>query len=639
MTTTPNVPLPASDWLAWADAYTREHIDAYRAAIDQLKDGSERSAAETIALLDAADLELRTASAPCFLVSEVHPDERVRDLLEERGRETVALSTAQAQDRELFAVLDAVDAGALESLAARVLERALREFRLAGVHLPDAERARVAEIEERLTQLDQDFSRVVRDDVRSIRVPASALDGLPDDYREAHAPDAEGLVTITTDYPDSVPLRTFSTDADARRALTVAYENRGWPENDRVLGEILDLRAALAALVGFTSWADRDTQRKMVGSAAGIEAFIERLRDAVSAPAASDYDELLDALRASDPAVEVVDASNAAFASELLRRERYAVDSQEARPYLHIDKVRQGLLDVTSRLFGLEYTAVDAPTWHEEVRVYDVSLTGEPLGRIHLDLHPREGKYKHAAMFDLRPGVSGGPLFEGALVCNFNRGPLEHDEVETLFHEFGHLVHGLVGSRQPYVALSGIETEWDFVEAPSQMLEEWAWDARVLRTFATDDAGEPIPTELVERMRRANGFGRAQWAARQLFYSAVSYFLHRDRPADRTAYIDALRPRYDVLRQLPDTHLQASFGHLTGYSSAYYTYLWSLVIAKDLFTAFDGDDLFAAGPAQRYRDLVLAPGGSKDAAELVEDFLGRPYAFDAFAAWLDSAAG
>ena len=631
------VALPASDWLAWADEYTAAAFDEYRRLIATLRDGTPRAAHETLRIYDDAGAALKRGWAPAALIAEVHPDAAVRTLLEERGREAQALDTAQGQDRELFAVLDALDASELDDDGRRVLDRALRAFRLSGVALPDAERERFAAISDRLVELDQDFSRVARDDVRSIRVTAAQLAGLPEDFIAAHPLDDEGLATITTDYPDAIPFRTFARDADARRALTIEYENRGWPVNDVTLGEILDLRAEQAALVGFATWADYDTQRKMAGSARGIEEFIEQLSVATQDSAHADYDVLLAALRAENAAVDQVDASNAAYASEKVRREQYAVDSQEARPYFDIEKVRDGLLSVVSRLFGMGFTPSSDPSWHEEVRVYDVTLDGEPLGRIHLDLHPREGKYKHAAMFDLRAGIADRQLFEGALVCNFNRGLLEHDEVETLFHEFGHLVHGLLGSRQDWVALSGIETEWDFVEAPSQMFEEWAWDATVLQSFATDDSGTPIPTELVERMRRANAFGRGQWAARQLFYTAVSYFLHRDRPADRTAYIDELRPRYDVLHQLPDTHLQASFGHLTGYSSAYYTYLWSLVIAKDMFTAFDPADMFAPEAAHRYRDLVLAPGGSRDAKDLVEQFLGRPYGFDAFAAWLGGA--
>ena len=259
---------------------------------------------------------------------------------------------------------------------------------------------------------------------------------------------------------------------------------------------------------------------------------------------------------------------------------------------------------------------------------------GELIGRIHLDLHPREGKYKHAAMFDITQGIAGEQLAEGALVCNFPTGLMEHSHVNTLFHEFGHLVHHIVSNGQKYADFAGIATEWDFVEAPSQMLEEWAWDADVLRTFAVNAAGEPIPADLVQRMRAADEFGNGLQVRTQTFYSAVSFCLHRDRPADRTAEVEGLQDLYDMYSYITGTHFQAKFGHLTGYSSAYYTYMWSLVIAKDLFSAFNPADLFDPRRWSISADLVLAPGGAKDAADLVHDFLGRDYTFDAFAGWL-----
>ena len=211
---------------------------------------------------------------------------------------------------------------------------------------------------------------------------------------------------------------------------------------------------------------------------------------------------------------------------------------------------------------------------------------------------------------------------------------MEHDHVVTLFHEFGHLVHHVLAGRAEWTRFSGVATEWDFVEAPSQMLEEWAWDADILRSFATNADGEPIPADLVARMRAADDFGKGYHARTQMFYAAMSYWFHTDRPADLTARMRELQAAYSPFPWIEDTHMFASFGHLGGYSSAYYTYMWSLVIAKDLFSAFDPEDLFAPEVARRYRDLVLAPGGSRDAADLVAAFLGRPYTFDAYAAWL-----
>jgi len=629
--------LPAADvdWRGWAQAHTARLFDAFRASVAALKDGTERSASEVLALWNDGDIAIGDVAAASELLSEVHPDAAVRTLFEESARTADQLATQRQQDQELFALLSGLDGGELGDEAARRLSRVLRDFRLAGAHLSDEDRAEVASLDDRITELSQEFSRNIRDDVRSVRLAPERLAGLPADWIAAHPVDDDGLVTVTTDYPDVVPFRTYATDADARRELTVASQNRAWPANDEMLAQLLELRARKAELLGFASWAELDAQTKMTGSAAAIEEFIARLHETVAPQAEADYAELLAALREEDPEAESVDFSANMHALELVRRSRLDVDTQLARRYLDIAKVRQGLLDVTSRLFGLAFTAVpDAPVWHAEVFAYDVAQDGAPLGRIYLDLHPRDGKFKHAAAFGLQQGVADRQLASAALPCNFNRGALLHSEVVTLFHEFGHLVHQLVASRHEFAALGGISTEWDFVEAPSQMLEEWAWDADVLQTFATDDDGVPIPRELVERMRAANAFGRGQFVARQAYYTALSYFLHRDRPADRTACARALQAEYDVLAPLPDDHSYASFGHLTGYSSAYYTYMWSKVIAADLFTAFDRDDMFDTSVSHRYRDLVLAPGGTKDAANLVEDFLGRPYAFGAFGDWL-----
>jgi thimet oligopeptidase len=214
---------------------------------------------------------------------------------------------------------------------------------------------------------------------------------------------------------------------------------------------------------------------------------------------------------------------------------------------------------------------------------------------------------------------------------------MEHSDVVTLFHEFGHLVHHVLGGRQRWARFSGVATEWDFVEAPSQMLEEWAWDPDILRSFAVDADGKQIPRELVERMRAAKNFGTGYFVRTQVFYTALAYHLYQDLPEDLLGTVVELQHRYDLFEHIEGTHFHCAFGHLSGYTSAYYTYMWSLVIAKDLFSAFDRENMFEPTVAHRYRDEILAPGGSADAATLVQNFLGRPFAFDSFRAWLDAA--
>jgi thimet oligopeptidase len=640
--TTPLTPLDLptadGDWQAWFSARCDGQLALARDLVHRLRSAAPADGREVLEMWNGVNLALKNAFAVSSLLAQVHPREAVRTRAEVGEQEAQRLLTEIGLDRELYDVLSSVDPGVLDEQGTRVLELSLRDFRRSGVDREDAVRDRLRRLSERETELAQEFSKNIRDDVRAVALDPGRLEGLPDDYRENHPPGENGLVTVTTDYPDYVPFMTFARDRAARAELLHAFLNRAWPQNDPLLLELLRLREERARLLGYPDWPSYDAEVRMIGEGGAIAEFIDKITVAAEAAARRDYDVLLARLRRDHPDATSVDSVDKAYYGEVIRKESFDVDAQEVREYFDFAKVRAGLLAVTGRLFGLDYTEVaEAPRWHEDVAVYDVSTDGERLGRIYLDLHPREGKYKHAAQFDLVPGIRDRQLAEGVLVCNFPRGLMEHDDVVTLFHEFGHLVHHVLAGRHAWARFSGVATEWDFVEAPSQMLEEWAWDADVLRSFATNAAGEAIPAALVAKMRRAEEFGKGYLARTQMFYAALSYSIHARVPEDTTALVRDLQETYDLFSYVPDTHFQASFGHLEGYTSGYYTYMWSLVIAKDLFSAFDPDDLSASEVAHRYRDKVLAAGGSKDAADLVADFLGRPYTFDAFERWLNES--
>ena len=631
--------LPGGDWASFVAGRADAALARARDLLASLKDGSPRSAGDVLGTWNDADIEISNARGTADVLAQMHPDESVRTLAEERQQAVAAFVTERGLDRALYDVVAAVDPSDLDADTRRLHEKVVRDFRRSGVDRTDDVRARLRVISEELTAAAQEFARVIREDVRTIRITPDRLAGLPQDYVERHPADAEGFVTLTTDYPDVIPFRTFAADATARRELIGAFLNRGWPQNDATLRRILDLRAEQATLLGYANWADFDAEVKMIGKGAAIEEFVDRIADLADAPARRDFDVLLARKHADGHHEPTIDFSEVLYYAELVRKEQFDVDAQQIRRYFDFAKVRAGLLEVTGRLFDIEYVPrPDVEVWHDEVSAYDVQRDGRLLGRIYLDLHPRDGKYKHAAQFELVAGVTGRQLAEGVLACNFSRGLMEHTEVVTLFHEFGHLIHHVLGGEQRVARFSGVATEWDFVEAPSQMLEEWAWDADILRTFATDADGEPIPAELVARMRAAKDFGKGYLVRTQMFYSALSYRFHVDRPQDFTAALQELQARYDLVSYLPGTHFHTSFGHLEGYTSAYYTYMWSLVIAKDMFSAFDPADLFEPAVAHRYRDEVLARGGSADAADLVAAFLGRPYSFDAFGRWLAQPA-
>jgi thimet oligopeptidase len=288
--------------------------------------------------------------------------------------------------------------------------------------------------------------------------------------------------------------------------------------------------------------------------------------------------------------------------------------------------------------------AAEAELWHGSVKAFEVMRDGEKIGRIYLDMHPRPNKYKHMAHFPIQLGVEGKQLPVGALVCNFpdpskTKGPalMEHHDVETMFHEFGHLMHHILGGHVRWARHSGVATERDFVEAPSQMFEEWALSHETLKRFAVHhETGEPIPKELVQRLRRSKEFGIGVWTRQQLYYAAISLDFHRKDPAklDLDKECQRLQAKYTPFAFEPGSAMHTSFGHLRGMSATYYGYMWALVLAKDILSPFKEHGLMNKEWTYKYRDAVLVPGGTKDAADLVKDFLGRPYSYDAFEQWL-----
>ena len=394
-------------------------------------------------------------------------------------------------------------ASALDGLdvdARRVLELTLRDFRRSGVDRDETTRDRLRELSERAVVLSQDFGKNIREDVRSIRVRPEQLDGLPEDWVAAHPVADDGLVTVTTDYPDVVPFRTFAHDAEARRALTTQFLTIAWPDNDRVLQDLFAVRREHASLLGYPTWADFDAEVKMIGSGDAIAAFIEQITELSTASAERDKQVLLDRLREDRPDADDIDGADVSYYAELVRKEQLEVDAQRVRTYFPFEAVRQGLLDVTGRLFGLAWSPVeDAGTWHDEVASTTCPSRVSGSGGSTSTCTRATASTSTPRSSTSSAGVADRQLAEGVLVCNFNRGLMEHDEVVTLFHEFGHLVHHVLAGRMPWVRFSGVATEWDFVEAPSQMLEEWAWDADVLATFARNAAGETIPADLVAR--------------------------------------------------------------------------------------------------------------------------------------------
>ena len=626
----------------------RKDLQRARAHIDTLLAlPAPRPPEPALTAYDDAMALLDDASGRGGLGANTHPDAAFRSAAARCAQAADALRTDVSLDPRVYAALEELDLSGQDAATRRWVALVLRGFRRAGVHRDAATRARLRELHEALTRLGQAFSQHIREDVRHVDVPPAALEGLPEDYVRNHPPGPDGQVRITTDPPDALPFLTYSRDARALEALWRAGQQRGHPRNLETLSRLLQARHDLATLLGYPSWAAYASEDKMVRGQQVAEDFIEQLAGATTTRVKDDYAALLERKRRDEPGAVRVEPWEQTYLKELVRAERFHFDSRELRPYFEYTRVKQGVLDITARLFGLTYRRVtDAPVWHSDIEAWDVYEGTTRLGRFYLDMHSRPDKYAHPAQWDLATGRAGRTLPEGVLTSNFPRpgahpALLQHTQVQSFFHEFGHLLHHILGGHTRWAGLSGSRTERDFVEAPAQVMEEWAWRPESLRTFARHIVtGEPLATETITRMRRAESFGKGMWLRQQLFYAAVSLQLHASNPAgvDTTARVNALQERYMPFPALDGTYAHLSFVQLDGYySSAYYAYLWSLVIARDLLTPFLEHGLMNPATARRYRDTVLGPGGSRDAADLVRAFLGRDYGFEAYTRWLDGA--
>ena len=371
----------------------------------------------------------------------------------------------------------------------------------------------------------------------------------------------------------------------------------------------------------------------MIGSGKAIADLVERLDGLTAGPAAHDVDVMLARYRRDVPDAVAVTAADNLYYDQVIKNEQYDVDARAVREYFRYETVKPGVLGVVSRLFGITLEPVDVPTWHHDVEVYDVTDDGRAIGRVYLDMHPRPGKFNHAAQFSLVPGITGRFLPEGVARVQLPDRPHGARRRADVLPRAGS--PGARGARRAPVLgdVLGRRHGVGLRRGTEPAARGVGLGRGRARSFATNTAGEPIPAALVEAMKRADAFGRGAWTRRQLNYTALSYGLHADPPADLATFTAEVDAHFGPYTPIAGTHQYAGFGHLDGYGSAYYTYLWSLIIAKDLRTAFTAG-LMDPGVGRRYRESILEPGGSADAADLVERFLGRPSSFDAFEAWL-----
>jgi Zn-dependent oligopeptidase len=591
------------------------------------------TAATVLDTWDDIAISLEDIEGPIAILNNVHPDKSVRDAADEAIQHLAAFHVEVFQDSRLFERVRAVApaTGAEEQLRKDLIE----VFEDTGASLPPDRRARAKAIAERLTAIYQEFSRNLRDNQTRLAFSDDELTGLPAPFVARLPRDETGRALMSFDAPDFTPFMANAEREEARRRYYIAYLNRGTSRNPTLLDEAMALRHELAGLHGQPSYADFVLRRRMAETPGAVWEFLADVRKGVDAAERHDLEELrqLKASRTGDAADETRLARwDVSYWSERLREQRYAVDQESLRRFFPPAATIDWLLEVSRQLFGIRFAFADVPLWHPEVRYADVldSESGRYLGGIYFDLHPRDGKFPHAAAWPVRGCCQRtGRTPISVMVANFDRAGLTHDEVETLFHEFGHILHGVLSSTH-YNQHAGTNVQRDFVEAPSQILEEWSRRLESLSLMGEVSPGTPVmDAELVARLDASRRFGKGLLYARQWLYAAFDLTLTGPAPTACLDLWEAMESQ-TLLGHVPDTAFPGTFAHIIGgYAAGYYGYMWAEVLALDMLSAF-GANIMNPAAGHRFRREILSRGGEEPARTIAERFLGRTVNSEAF---------
>ena len=637
------------DYTATTAESVRTEIEDALARADALLAASAASVDSPTFETTLRPIELAGAAAnqgygKSAFMTYVHPDPDVRDagqVAEEQvAKWSIGLAFREDLYRAVKSFAETPEAAALEGEGKRLLEYWLRDFRRAGHELDPADKAELETLRGRLVELEVAFARNINDDQEGIEVTREGLAGLSDEFIEGLAPGAEpGTYKVSIKRPELTPFLSQAHDRSLREKLF----RRNWtsaPQNKAILEEALGIRHRIAQLFGLSTWSDYVLEVRMAGTPQRVEEFYAEIVPPLRAAAEQEVAAL--AKRAAqDGLIGPIQAWDWAYYDDIQSREEHGVEQNEVAKYFPLEPVIDGMFALTAEVFGLDYRKVaDAKAWHPDVRLYEIldKVTGAVIANFYTDLHPREGKFYHAAAFPLRlahrrtDGSYATPV--SAIVANMTppsgdrpsllrHGP--HGEIETLFHEFGHILHESL-TRAEFTRFSGAEVERDFVEAPSQIMEHWVWEPTILNRFARHYVtGEPLPEDLAAKIAGSRYINVGLRAAWQVSFGTEDMTLHAS--PERVDIDTAMREAFAVT-SLPypeGTCSVASFGHLMGgYDSGYYGYLWAEVIGDDLWGRFASEGITSPVVGAAYRQDILERGGTLSGDELVEGFLGRP---------------
>ncbi|WP_456268418.1 oligopeptidase A [Kushneria sp. AK178] len=629
-----------------------------KAAIERLVEEGNHTWQGLAAPLEAINDQLSQAWSPVSHLNATMNSPALREAYQACLPKLSAYGTWLGQHEGLFRAFQTLaesdEYRQLDQGQRKSIDNTLRDFRLAGVDLPPEKKARFGEIQARLSTLSNTFSNNVLDATQAwhLDVPRERLGGLPQSALDTLAANAEAKgvegYRITLDFPSFFPIMSHADDRALRQEVYTAFvtrasdqgPNAGEFDNSDVMAEIVTLRQELAGLAGFDTYADYSMATKMADSPDQVLDFLHDLASRAVPQAREEFQTLSDFAR-DELGIEELAPWDTGYASEKLREARYAISQEELRPYFPAPGAVDGLFRVIGKLFNVSFQEnTDAPRWHSDVRFFDILENGQPIAGFYLDLYAREGKRGGAWMDECRVRRERGDgetqLPIAYLTCNFTRpvgdrpALLTHDEVLTLFHEFGHGLHHML-TRQTVADVSGINgVAWDAVELPSQFMENFCWVREGLDLIAAHvDTGEPLPDDLLERLQAARNFHSAMTMVRQLEFSLFDLRLHREHRApqadDIQSLLNSVRDQVSVVPRVDFNRFQHGFSHIFagGYAAGYYSYKWAEVLSADAWSAFEEAGVFDQATGMRFRTSILEQGGARDAAVLFQKFRGR----------------
>ncbi len=634
---------------------SEEIVKRSRAALEQIYavKAEERTFQNTMLRLDDAINELHKVMYLVYLIGNTHPDDATRDQANASMSDLNKFENELQLDENLFQAVKEYsktkEAAGLSGYKKKFLTETVRDFERNGFALPKDQRDSLKVLLDKLGDLGIAFNQNIAAVSDFLVVTEQDMEGMPEDYKSGRRQE-DGTYKIDLSYPSYSAFMKSATSGSARKALWMKYNNRAADVNLDVLSEILRYRQKTSRLLGYNTYGEYRVADRMAKTTQAVWDFENRLMEKVKAKAKVDYDELLEAKRAylKDAKVKTIDPWEASFYNNILLQQKYQVDQEKVKEYFELNNVIDGLFRISQHLFDVQFEEIADPSvWHEDVRAFAVRQDGRLIGRFYLDLYPRANKYSHAACFAMIRGKqmeSGYQMPVATLVCNFPQPTADRpalmyhalgsSSVETFFHEFGHVLHNLLTTSELY-SFAGTQVARDFVEAPSQIFENWAWNYDALKLFAKHyKTGEVLPKEMFDRMLAARNVGSGIAASYQIFYGVLDMTLHdRFDPNGTKTTTDVVKEVQNRITPYPyveGTHMQAAFGHLEGYGASYYGYLWSKVYSADMFSVFDKNGILDKNTGRRYREIILARGATQEPLELVKEFLGREPNEEAF---------